>query len=39
VIYRFSQPKTFRVYAGQQLDAYIQANPLPDPGAARGGKS
>jgi multidrug resistance efflux pump len=33
VIYSFHQPKGFRVYAGEQMDVYIQAQPLPDPGA------
>ena len=39
VIYRFRQPTSFKVYSGQQMDVYIQANPLPDPGAPKGGKS
>jgi multidrug resistance efflux pump len=47
VVYSIPQPGTFRLYAGQQMDVYIQAKPLPDPGAqpsptkgpAAGGKS
>ena len=38
VVYSFQQPKDFRVYAGQQMDVYIQAKPLPDPGKTKGGK-
>ncbi|WP_321477874.1 efflux RND transporter periplasmic adaptor subunit [uncultured Paludibaculum sp.] len=33
VVYSFRQPETFHLYAGQQMDVYIQAKPLPDPGA------
>ncbi len=33
VVYSLRQPGTFRLYAGQQMDVYIQAKPLPDPGA------
>jgi len=33
VVYSFRQPETFRLYAGQQMDVYIQAKPLLDPGA------
>jgi multidrug efflux pump subunit AcrA (membrane-fusion protein) len=38
VLYSFQQPKDFRVYAGQQMDVYIQAKPLRDPGKPEGGK-
>ncbi len=31
VIYTFRQPQDFRVYVGQQMDVYIEANPLKDP--------
>jgi multidrug efflux pump subunit AcrA (membrane-fusion protein) len=33
VIYSFHRPKDVRVYAGQQMDVYIEADPLKDPGA------
>jgi multidrug resistance efflux pump len=33
VVYSIPQPDAFRLYAGQQMDVYIQAKPLPDPGA------
>jgi HlyD family secretion protein len=39
VLYRFHQRKDFSLYVGQQLDVYIQAQPLPDPGAQTTGKS
>jgi multidrug resistance efflux pump len=47
VVYSFHQQKSVRLYAGQQMDVYIQAEPLPDPagqpskgkGPAAGGKS
>jgi len=32
VIYTLKQPIGFRLYVGQQMDVYIQAPPLPDPG-------
>jgi HlyD family secretion protein len=37
VLYSFRQPEDFRVYAGQQMDVYIQAQPLPDPATPKGG--
>jgi multidrug resistance efflux pump len=33
VIYTFQQPQDFRVYVGQQMDVYIEAEPLKDPSA------
>jgi HlyD family secretion protein len=32
VLYQFSNP-SIRLYIGQQLDVFIEANPLPDPAA------
>ena len=34
VVYTFKQPQGFRLYVGQQTDVFIQAEPLPDPGAS-----
>jgi multidrug resistance efflux pump len=36
VIYTFKQLKDFRLYVGQQMDVFIAAPPLPDPGANQG---
>jgi HlyD family secretion protein len=33
VVYSFHRRKDLSVYVGQQMDVYIQAEPLPDPGA------
>ncbi|MBS0154878.1 MAG: biotin/lipoyl-binding protein [Nitrospira sp.] len=33
VVYSFRQRHDFSLYVGQQMDVYIQAQPLPDPGA------
>jgi HlyD family secretion protein len=33
VVYDFQQPKDFRLYVGQQMDVFIQADALADPGA------
>ena len=33
VVYSFHQRKNLRLYPGEQMDVYIQAKPLPDPGA------
>jgi multidrug resistance efflux pump len=36
VVYTFRQLSDFRLYVGQQMDIFIQAEPLPDPGASNG---
>lgn len=36
VVYTLQQPKDFRIYVGQQMDVYIQAPPLSDPGTSNG---
>jgi len=33
VVYSFQAPAGLALYAGQQMDVYIQADPLPDPAA------
>ncbi|BDC50493.1 glycosyl hydrolase family 18 [Bryobacterales bacterium F-183] len=35
VLYSFRPPASIRLYAGQQMDVYIQAKPLPEPGGAK----
>jgi len=39
VIYTFHQPKDFSVYVGQQMDVYIEADALKDPGATSASQS
>jgi HlyD family secretion protein len=38
VVYDFQQPKDFRLYVGQQMDVFIQADALVDPGAKTSAK-
>jgi HlyD family secretion protein len=38
VVYEFSSP-AIRLYIGQQLDVFIEANPLPDPANKKASKS
>ncbi len=38
VVYDFQQPRDFRLYVGQQMDVFIQADPLIDPGAKTSAK-
>ncbi len=38
VLYRFRQPHGAHLYVGQQMDVFIEANPLADPGTAETSK-
>jgi multidrug efflux pump subunit AcrA (membrane-fusion protein) len=37
VVYNFQQPRDFHLYLGQQMDVFIQADSLPDPGMSSSG--